>query len=970
MGTKRLAGKVVRMVASTALLATMVASVPAAAPACEEPPTTPFNFTVLSHDGGIFSSIDTVDSTVLAVQGSALVSYDFSGPAPAMTGAAPVPVSGGALYLDGDRGYVVGEHQVVIYDVADPALPRYRGIWSLDSAYTITGFAASGDLAYVGWEKDGYTGTKLVSVADPLAPAIVGYPSMTLMDMRPDLVGDLLFAVTSGGVHVYDLSNPSAPALYGEVAVADCLDAVHDGDYLYVSTGDGVTGEVHIYEEAAVTPGAVIQTVPTLDAEAEWGLVGSETAGYGSSLDIAADRMWRATPTGVELWNIADRANPGLVETDPLVGAFIVAAGADAQHGFVLTGNDEMSRTGLWGFETVSVSGFDTQYWNVKGYAGDTGVDLAGGLVYISSADGMRILDVGTDPSAPALVGAVETTEAVVDVCYFDGRAYLATGDGLSIYDVTDPSAPVLSGVCESVTGYQRVDVTTDTAYATFDGGLVAIDISEVSSAHEIGDWSSPKMVWDLDVDAAGERAYLTYGDEGASDSTLVMLDVTDPTDPELVNSHGIPGGMPHVSTYGDYAYVSMMSPDWGGSAVKIFDVSSGDYLSYLHYFDLGSWNGSDVFAQDGEIYTTGHAVQKWGVYSPTMPYLTGYSPAGGERVEAEGDLVATCSPEGGVTFLAYEAVSFRSFGGDRYDTSVLMSREFDSSEYVVLATGRSFPDALAGVPLAYALNAPILLVESDSIPPEVMAEIDRLGATKAYVLGGDAAVGEGVVDQLEGAGFAPADIVRLWGRTRYETARAIAEELMEVLGGGDVEKVFIATGENFPDALAASGVAAAAGCPILLVKGGDLTTAAQQAIDLLGASEVVIVGGEAAVGPAVIADLGAMGIGGGDIERLSGSNRYATAQQIAEWALADPGAGFDCNDIFVVTGTNFPDALSCGPVAAGNGAPTILVNDDLPAPTRDFVSEHADEIDEVNVVGGTTAVSSAIERWLVSYSE
>lgn len=968
MSTKRLAGKAVRVIATTALLATMIAVAPITAPACEEPPTTPFNFTVLSHDGGIFSSIDSIGASLLAVQGTALVSYDFSGAAPVMTGTAPVPVSGGALSLSGDRGYVVGDHEVAIYDLTDPSVPAYRGIWSLDSAYDITGFFALGDYAYVGWENGGSTGTKLVSVADPLAPAIVGYPSMSLTDMRPDVVGDLVFAATGDGVDVYDLSSPTAPALYGQVAVADCRDAVHDGDYLYVSTGEGVTGQVRIYEEAAAAPGAVIQTIPT--PEAEWDLVGSQTGGNGGSLDIAGDRLWRTTTTGVELWNVANRAAPGLVETDALTDASQVAAGADFQHAFVRTANGEMTQTGIFGFETVSVPGFDTQYWNVKGYAGDSGVDLAAGLAYVSSADGMRILDVGTDPAAPALLGAVETTEAAADVCVYDGAAYLATGDGLSIYDVTDPAAPVLVGVCESTVGYQRVEVTAEAAFATFEDGLVAIDVSDPSLAHVIGDWDSPQLVWDLDVDAAGGLAYVTYGAEGASDSTLAMLDVSDPTDPDDLNTHGLPGGMPHVSTYGDYAYVSMMNPDWGGSGVKIFDVSSGDYLNYKNYFDLGSWNGSDVLAQDGEIYTTGQALQKWGVYSPSMPYMTGYSPAGGERVEAQDDLVATCSPEGGVTFLAYDAVSFRSFGGDRYDTSVLMSREFASSEYVVLATGASFPDALAGVPLAYALNAPILLVESDSIPPEVMAEIDRLGATKAYVLGGDAAVGEGVVDQLEDAGFASGDITRLWGANRYETARAIAEELMEVLGGGDIEKVFIATGENFPDALAASGVAAAAGCPILLVTDTDLPAAARHAIDVLGADEAVIVGGTAVVGSGVVADLGAAGISTSDIDRLSGVNRYSTAQQIAEWALADPDAAFDCDDIFVVTGTNFPDALSCGPVAAGRGAPTVLVTDDLPTPTRDFVSDHADEIDAVNVVGGTAAISSAIERWLVSYSE
>src|SRR5699024_4948222 len=128
---------------------------------------------------------------------------------------------------------------------------------------------------------------------------------------------------------------------------------------------------------------------------------------------------------------------------------------------------------------------------------------------------------------------------------------------------------------------------------------------------------------------------------------------------------------------------------------------------------------------------------------------------------------------------------------------------------------GDDFSDALAGVPLAHAVNSPILLIPTDPIERIdnlVAEEIERLGAEDAYLLGGEAAVSEEQQNNLEDNGL---DIVRIAGDARFETAVEIAEVLEEITG--ESSEVVIANGLDFPDALAVGSYAAQAGSPILL---------------------------------------------------------------------------------------------------------------------------------------------------------
>lgn len=941
-GSRRNTHALIRAVLVASLLASMVIAAPAASQGCEPPPT-PFNMTVTGHTGGAYASVEATAGHLLAIQGGALVSFDVTAGNPTFAGAASAPDPGAALYVAGDRAFAVAENRFAIYDVSDPGAPELLAVADMPSVdYSIVGFFATADRAYAGYTNGSSYGTKIFDITDPAAASVLAYSGLVLTDMHPDVVGQDVYAVADdGAIERISLAEPLSPVV-SETFGTNVLDADEDGGTLYATSGSGAGATVSAYDITS-------PTAPDLLCSA---IAGTN----GDHLSAAGSYVWRTVTDGVELWELA--AGPALVRRDSetLARAGSVAAGLADEAACVLVAPDADGSTALAFFESASVPGTIVATDSLDSEPGDIASALDAQTACIVSPSGLRIEDL-TVPGMPVL-GSCPTPATPTDVARAGSLALVATEGGLTVFDLSDPSTPTETDTVLVAGGLDRVVPVDDVAYAIGANGLYSFDLSDPSTVTQLDYMPVDGLT---DVDARDNRVWVTQS-TGETSGYIIEFDATDPA--VLVRSadHGLPSGMPAVTVATETAFVGMTDPSWGGSAVKTFDIVDPGTLTYTNWIDAGQWLATDLVTQDGVLLTVGdEGVQQLGVYDPMLPYQMAYSPTPGERVSSHGEHIAVCSANGGTTYLRYEPVSFRTFGGTRFETAIAMSQTFESSEYVVLATGRSYPDALAGVPLAYALNAPILLTERESIPEDVAAEIERLGATKAIVLGGTSAVSENIVDQLEAMGFATSDIERISGATRYETARAIALRLEQVRGADSIDRAFVATGLNFPDALAAAGAAAKAGCPVLLVKPGDANTAARGAISALGVSDTVIVGGTSVVPADIAAALPSP-------ERLSGANRYETAARIAVWSLDDADTVFSAQSLFVVTGTNFPDALACGVVAAGADAPTLLVGEEPPAETLQFIQDNARTIERVDIVGGDAAVSSAVEHWLVTY--
>jgi putative cell wall-binding protein len=276
----------------------------------------------------------------------------------------------------------------------------------------------------------------------------------------------------------------------------------------------------------------------------------------------------------------------------------------------------------------------------------------------------------------------------------------------------------------------------------------------------------------------------------------------------------------------------------------------------------------------------------------------------------------------------------------------------------VVLARGDGFADALAGVPLAAHVKGPLLLTPTAQLDPGVDAEIHRvIGAGSAgktvYILGGTSAVSQAVEDNLRTAGYT---VTRLAGPDRYATARVIATR-----GLGDPANIMVATGLDFPDALAAGPYAAGPfsegrGQPaaIVLSQGRTLdpVTASYVASKLAGSTtatpHVVAVGGQAKAAVSAIAPLSTFGA-------FAGADRYATAAQVAANFLPPTKAG-------IATGEQFPDALTGGAFMASAGGPILLTPPaNLSQTDGAQLAAYRLALGEVDVFGGPAALDDSV---------
>jgi putative cell wall-binding protein len=284
--------------------------------------------------------------------------------------------------------------------------------------------------------------------------------------------------------------------------------------------------------------------------------------------------------------------------------------------------------------------------------------------------------------------------------------------------------------------------------------------------------------------------------------------------------------------------------------------------------------------------------------------------------------------------------------GADRYATSVRISQETfpKGAEVVFLATGQSFPDALAAGPAAAVLGAPILLTATNQLPAVVSAELQRLVPSVVYVLGGSAAISTSVEAQVDSV--TDATITRIAGDNRYATAAAVAE-----LAFPTADAVYVAVGTGFADALSAGAPGGILQRPVILTGSTSLPAASSAQITRLANPDVIVLGGTTVVSNTVMTELDSLTTG--TVRRVNGANRYGTSVAVSADSFTT------AETVFLATGAAFPDALSAAPAATKFGGPILLTT---PACAPPEVIAEVARLGAVTVIalGGTSAVSNA----------
>lgn len=295
-------------------------------------------------------------------------------------------------------------------------------------------------------------------------------------------------------------------------------------------------------------------------------------------------------------------------------------------------------------------------------------------------------------------------------------------------------------------------------------------------------------------------------------------------------------------------------------------------------------------------------------------------------------------------------AASNRLWGQDRYETSVAISSEgWTTSDYVVIASGEGYADALCAAPLAKKYNAPILLTGSTSLNEKVKEEIKRLNAKHVFIIGKYASVSENAEKEI---GALVSDIKRLGGNDRYETSIMVAKEL------GTVDSVTITSGFGFADALSIAPIAAQKNMPILLTGKDQLPEVVQNYIKDNSSSikNAYVVGGTAVISDAAAQEASQSFV------RLSGSNRFQTNLKVMDYFKSD--LKFD--NLYVVqadgpTGNEFADALSGSALAVKTNSPVVLTYNDISEDVQNFIKANAANTASIIALGGAAAVPDTL---------
>jgi putative cell wall-binding protein len=305
-----------------------------------------------------------------------------------------------------------------------------------------------------------------------------------------------------------------------------------------------------------------------------------------------------------------------------------------------------------------------------------------------------------------------------------------------------------------------------------------------------------------------------------------------------------------------------------------------------------------------------------------------------------------------------------RIAGAERFATSVAISQnQFPtggSASIAVIASGRNFPDALAGVTLATLGGGPLLLTEPTTLPSSIATELVRVLPTgsKVFVLGGESAISRSVEDSLISFGYT---VQRIAGATRYGTSTNIAAEVDRLPGATAQDHLYIVSGTSFADALSVSPLAARDGKVLLLTPSDRLSTEELAYLDATpSVTRATIIGGTAVIAAPVHEALAARGL---TVDRIGGADRYATAEMIATSYTAVAG---NPTAIGLASGQNYPDALSAGPDLASRGLPLLLAKKtDIGCnASGGFLAANADRINGGFVYGGSAVISTRTEQY------
>lgn len=204
-----------------------------------------------------------------------------------------------------------------------------------------------------------------------------------------------------------------------------------------------------------------------------------------------------------------------------------------------------------------------------------------------------------------------------------------------------------------------------------------------------------------------------------------------------------------------------------------------------------------------------------------------------------------------------YENIE-RIGGIDRYDTNILIAQKLDvvKNTPVVIACGKSFPDALSIASIAGNKGWPILLTNKDELSISTIIYLAENRPSEVYIVGGTGVISENVEFEIKTI-ISKDRVKRIAGQDRFDTNILIIKNFISNPRG-----IYVASGLGFADALAGSVLAARTGDPIVLIDPIKATLPTSTASYLSGLAsdktkpDLIALGGESVVSAEILQNM------------------------------------------------------------------------------------------------------------------
>ncbi len=379
-----------------------------------------------------------------------------------------------------------------IVDVSEPEAASVVGVWQGRVQQQVTDVVVQGDRAVAA----DVNGIFVLDVANPHAPEAIS--TMLPLDGVSDLawLGDSIYAPTSRGLRIADLSGVAGPTIVGAI------------DWPTRTTALSVSGTRAAV--SASTTDVYLLDVENPDEPRVVGLWSTPPDGYTAYPGVLLLDDNRLFVVGVfEVWivDVSDAANPRLIGTINL-GRPTTSL---ALNGDTLFLSDY---DGLTAFD-VSTPTAPHELGRLEGMA--RCMQYAHGYLFALADQDLRVIDVA-DPTRPVLVGSLAGRFNSITI---EGdHAYVAEGS-LTVLDIEPPRSPRRVGSARRedglFTGVAQVNASGGYVYATDESQVVRVfDVSEPTAPFDAGGWRAPSANLLLPV-VVDDVAYLSNGSGGLS---------------------------------------------------------------------------------------------------------------------------------------------------------------------------------------------------------------------------------------------------------------------------------------------------------------------------------------------------------------------------------------------------------------------------------------------------------------------